>query len=173
MKNLYSSLIKVSNGIFSVQKWLLLVAVVCAVSVNFLNVCLRYLANSGLAFCETLSVVLFMFMVVIGANIAVKSDSEIKIDIFQFGDPRKTAAFQLVSDVITLAALIVAMIGLYDTICSVMLNLQKVTPLPIYTYQIYSVMLIGFALVTFDRVIVFLRHILTVRGETVEEEAAA
>jgi len=84
MKKVYEGLIKVSDAIFLVEKWLLLVAVVVAVCVNFINVCLRYLLNSGLSYCEMLSIVLFMFMVVLGGNIAVKTDGEIKIEIIRF-----------------------------------------------------------------------------------------
>ena len=72
---------------------MLLLAVVVVVAVNFINVILRYIINSGLAYCETLSICLFMFMVVIGANIAVKTDGEIKIEIIRFKSPRKDAIY--------------------------------------------------------------------------------
>ena len=49
MKKLYEVLIKISDTIFFFEKWLLLAAVAVAVAVNFLNVCLRYLMNAGLA----------------------------------------------------------------------------------------------------------------------------
>ena len=150
MKKVYELLVKLSDAIFFVEKWLLLVAVVAAVCVNFANVCLRYLANGGLSYCETLSICLFMFMVVIGGNIAVKTNSEIKIDIFRFKDPRKNAAFQLIADVVS------------------MVNLQRVTPLPIYTYHIYIAMTIGFFMILLDHIIIFLQHILAVCGQTVE-----
>lgn len=168
MRKGYDLLIKLSNAIFSVEKWLLLIAVVMAVCVNFINVCMRYLANGGLAFCETLSICLFMFMVIIGGNIAVKTNQEIKIDIFHFKDPRKNAALSLFTDVIAITAIIFCLVGLTATVQSVLVNKQKVTPLPIYTYHIYIVMTIGFFMILLDHIIIFLRHILETCGKTVE-----
>ncbi len=168
MKKVYEGLIKVSDAIFLVEKWLLLVAVVVAVGVNFINVCLRYLLNSGLSYCEMLSIVLFMFMVVIGGNIAVKTDGEIKIEIIRFKTPKADAAFRLVSDVIVVAAIIFSMIGLFGTVQSVLVNQQKVTPLPIYTYHIYIVMAVGFFMILLDHIIILLKHLLIICGNEVE-----
>lgn len=168
MKKLYEVLVKISDAIFCVEKWLLLAAVVVAVTVNFLNVCLRYLLHAGLSYCEMLSIVLFMFMVVIGGNIAVKTNDEIKIDIFKFKNKRAQAAFQTIADIVVIVALTFALWGLAETIQSVSLHPQRVTPLPIYTYHVYSVMLLGFALIMLDRVIIFLRHALTACGVEIE-----
>lgn len=171
MKKVYNALVAVSDAIFSVEKWLLLAAVVTVVGVNFVNVCLRYLAGGGLAFCEMLSICLFMFMVVIGGNIAAKTDGEIKIDIFKFKSPRANAGFRLIADVISVAAIILCLVGLGGTIEAVTEHVQRVTPLPIYTYHIYIVMTVGFVMILLDHVIVLLRHVLQLCGQTVEKEA--
>lgn len=168
MRKLHELLVKLSNGIFLVEKWLLLVAVVVAVCVNFANVCLRYLANGGLAYCETLSICLFMFMVVIGGNIAVKTNQEIKIDMFHFKNPRKNAALWLFADVVSIAAIAFCIVGLFATVDSVLVNRQKVTPLPIYTYHIYIVMTLGFFMILLDHIIILVQHILEACGQKVE-----
>lgn len=54
MEKVYNVLLKLSNGIFFIEKYLLLIAVTVVIAVNFINVCLRYLANNGLSYCETL-----------------------------------------------------------------------------------------------------------------------
>ena len=171
MKKSYELLVKASNAIFHVEKWLLVVAVVVAVAVNFVNVCLRYLAGRGLSYCETLSICLFMFMVVIGGNIAVKTDSEIRIDVFKFKTPKADARFRLITDVIAIVAIVLCVVGLFATVKVVMANRQRVTPLPIYTYHIYIIMTIGFFMILLDRIIVLLRHILIASGKEVTEEA--
>lgn len=168
MKKAYELLVKVSDAIFFVEKYLLLAAVIVAVVVNFANVVMRYLLNAGLSYCEMLSIVLFMFMVVIGANIAVKTNDEIKIDVFKFKNPKSEAKFRLIADVVVLIALVCTIKGLADTVQSVMVYPQKVTPLPIYTYHIYIVMVIGFAMILLDRIIIFLKHILVASGVEVE-----
>ena len=168
MKKAYDVLVKISDAIFMVEKYLLAIAVIVAVAVNFLNVVLRYLFSAGLSYCEMLSIVLFMFLVVIGANISVKTNDEIKIDVFKFKSPAAEARFRLIADVIVIIALICVLIGTYATIQSVMIYPQKVTPLPIYTYQIYMAMFVGFCLVMLDRIIITLKHILVASGKIVE-----
>ena len=141
MKKIYELLIKLSDGIFLLEKWLLLLSVVVVVAVNFINVCLRYIIGGGLSYCEMLSICLFMFMVIIGANVAVKTDN---------------------------AAIVFCIVGLVGTVESVLQNLQRVTPLPIYTYHIYIVMTIGFGMVLLDHVIILFKHLLIIMGEHVE-----
>lgn len=164
MKKIYEILIKISDGIFVIEKWILLLAVVTAVGVNFLNVILRYVLNQGISYCEMLSIVLFMFMVLIGGNIAVKADGEIRIDIFRSDNIVKAAIYHLFSDVISIFALIFGILGLISTFQAVTLNLQKLTPLPIYTYHVYFVMTIGFVLMLLDHIIVMIGHFLTIAG---------
>lgn len=166
--SLYYSLVRLSDAIFLIEKWLLLAAVMAVTAVNFLNVLLRYTMNSGLAYCEMLSIVLFMFMVVIGGNIAVKTDSEIRIDIMNFRNECRNAAFRLLADAVSIAALALAIVGLFATVKTVILHKQRVTPLPIYTYHIYICMLAGFFMILLDRVILLLRHLLIMCGLPVE-----
>ena len=109
-----------------------------------------------------------MFMVVIGCNIAVKTDGEIKIEIFRFKSAKADAAFRLIADLVSIAAIAFAIVGLFGTVESVLANQQRITPLPIYTYHIYIVMTIGFFMVLLDHIIIFLKHILTLAGQTVE-----
>ncbi len=169
MKKLYDALVKVSDTIFLAEKWLLLIAVIVAVAVNFTNVCLRYLANRGLSYCETLSVCLFMFMVIIGCNIAAKTDAEIKIEIIRFKKIKSNAAIGLIRDLISIAAIVLCLFGLKDTLIAVTTNLQKVTPLPIYTYHLYIGMTIGFVMTLIDHVIIAVKHLIEITtGELVE-----
>lgn len=76
-----------------------MIAVIAVTAVNFVNVIMRYIFKSGLAYCENLSLTLFMLLILIGGNIAVKSDSEIRIDVCRFKDVRKKNAFKLISDI--------------------------------------------------------------------------
>ena len=147
---------------------MLLLSVVAVVAVNVINVCLRYIVNSGLNYCETLSICLFMFMVLIGGNIAVKTDGEIRIDFSRFQSPKADAAYRLISDIVSIAAILLMIAGLFATVDSVMTNLQKVTPLPIYTYHIYIVMTVGFFMILLDHVIILLKHILILMGQQPE-----
>lgn len=171
MDSLYRLCLTLSNQLFRLQKILLLIAVVIVVTVNFANVCLRYLASYSLNFCETLSVVLFMFMVLLGANLAVKRDGEIKIEIFKFQNPVWDARFKLLADVISIVTIALCLYGLYNTLLAVTKNPQRLTPLPLYTYHVYYVMSAGFFLVLLDHVLLILRHLMQALGRQTPKEA--
>lgn len=157
---IYNKLVFLSNYLFKLEKIFLMIAVFIVVTINFINVCLRYLASYSLNYCETLSVVLFMFIVVLGANIAVKSDNEIKIEIFKFRSQKIDLSLKILIDIITIFTIILCLNGIFDTIFAVMKNRQRLTPLPLYTYHVYIVMLAGFFLILLDRLILFLKHLL-------------
>lgn len=167
---IYKSLVKLSDSLFVVEKILLFIAVFVVVFVNFANVCLRYFASYSLNYCETLSVVLFMFMVLIGANISVKTDNEIKIEFFKSKDPFKDGLIHFIPDIISIIAIIVCLFGLFDTVEAVMRNKQRLTPLPIYTYHVYIVMIVGFFLVLLDRLIIALKHLCQICGIEIKDE---
>ena len=170
MEKAYGALLALSNMLFRVQKLLLLLAVVVVVTVNFANVCLRYLASYSLNFCESLSVVLFMFMVLLGANLAVKRDGEIKIELFRFSNPRRNAAFKLAGELIAVVCLVLCLYGLVMTLQAVTRNPQRLTPLPLFTYHIYAVMLAGFVLILIDHLLLLLRHVtLVLSGRALPE----
>lgn len=173
MQNIYLKLVRLSDLLFRIEKIVLLLTVVVVVAVNFLNVCLRYVANYSLNFCETLSVVLFMVLVLLGANIAVKTDNEIKIEILKFKQPSKQAVLSFIIDLVVLFTLVVSIYGIYNTVGAVLRHQQRLTPLPLYTYHVYSVMLIGFALVLIDRLILCLKHLLTACGYEISKEPEA
>ena len=99
MTKIAKTLESISNKIFIVEKWVLIIAVVVVTAVNFINVIMRYVMKSSLAYCENLSLALFMLLILIGGNIAVKSDSEIRIDVCRFKDVRKKNTIKLISDV--------------------------------------------------------------------------
>ena len=111
MDKIAKTLKNISNKVYIVEKWVLMIAVIAVTAVNFVNVIMRYIFKSGLAYCENLSLALFMLLILIGGNIAVKSDSEIRIDVCRFKDVRKKNAFKLISDICSIIALVCLLLG--------------------------------------------------------------
>lgn len=160
MLALYNRLVALSDALFKVQKVVLGIAVAIVVVVNFLNVCLRYLAGTSLNFCETLSVVLFMVIVLLGANIAVKRDGEIRIDFTGALPEAPRRIIHIATDIVCIIVIAVCIYGLWRTLGMVYARRQRLTPLPLYTYHVYAVMLAGFVLLFIDHVILLLRRVL-------------
>ncbi len=168
MLALYNRLVTLSNALFRVQRILLALAVAIVVAVNFINVCLRYVAGTSLNFCETLSVVLFMVIVLLGANIAVKRDGEIRIDFTGSLPEKPRRIVHMLTDVISIVVIAVCIYGLWRTVGMVYLRRQRLTPLPLYTYHVYAVMLAGFVLVFIDHLILLARRVLEQRDPSLK-----
>ncbi|MDL2295527.1 TRAP transporter small permease subunit [Lachnospiraceae bacterium OttesenSCG-928-E19] len=161
MKGLLKGLEKINSITFMVEKWLLIVAIICMVSINFIQVISRYVFKYSIPWSEQLSVVLFMFMVLIGGNLAIKEDSEIKIEIIRFKNKRKDTGFRMIGDVISLVTL-----GLLFT-SAVLITVQgKALPqalsaLPLKYYQLYVVMSVGFLLMFVEKLTNLVKRIVS------------
>jgi len=113
---------------------------------------------------------LFMLLILIGGNIAVKSDSEIRIDVCRFKDVRKKNAFKLISDICSIIALVCLLLGSIALVQHTAQYNQQVATLPITYLQLYSLLIIGSILMLFDHVVVLFKHLAAIQTG-VEEEA--
>ena len=98
------------------------------------------------------------------------SDNEIKIEFFRSKDPFKDGLIHFIPDIIAIIAIIVCLSGLFDTVAAVLRNKQRLTPLPLYTYHVYIVMIAGFFLVLLDRLIIALKHLCQICGIEIKDE---
>lgn len=160
MNGLKNVLEKISSSVYKVEKVILVLAVIVEVGLNFINVILRYGTGHSIAACETLSVVLFMLMILLGGNIAVKSDSEIKIDLIHFKSEKTMAIYKMVVEVICIAAVCWLLAGTVSMTQNALKMPSQVIPLPIYTYHEYFLMIAGLVLVLLDHLILFLKRAL-------------
>lgn len=170
MQKINQMLDKVSNVVFAVQKWILLLAALAVTGVNFANVIMRYGFKSSISCCENLSLALFMLMVLVGGNIAVKSDSEIKIEVFRFKDKKKENRFKLISDVCSIAALVCLFIGSCKLVAHTAQFNQGIPTLPITYLHLYYLLVIGSVLILLDHIIVFMKRLEAILAEKQEGE---
>ena len=167
MDKIAKTLENISSKVYIVEKWVLMIAVIAVTAVNFVNVIMRYIFKSGLAYCENLSLALFMLLILIGG---VKSDSEIRIDVCRFKDIRKKNAFKLISDICSIIALVCLLLGSIALVQHTAQYNQQVATLPITYLQLYSLLIIGSILMLFDHVVVLFKHLAAIQTG-VEEEA--
>lgn len=146
MTKIAKTLENISSKIYIVEKWVLMIAVILVTAVNFINVVMRYVMKSSLAYCENLSLALFMLLILIGGNIAVKSDSEIRIDVCRFKDVKKRNAFKLISDICSIIALVCLLVGSVSLVGHTAQHNQQVATLPLTYLQLYSMLVIWFNL---------------------------
>lgn len=151
MKGLLKGLEKINSITFKVEKWLLIIAVICMVAINFAQVVGRYIFKYSIPWSEQLSVVLFMLMVLIGGNLGIKEDSEIKIEIIRFKSIRKNKGFQLIGDAISLIALGLLFVSAVLITIQGKAYPQSLSAIPLQYYQLYIIMAIGFGLMFIEK----------------------
>lgn len=160
MKALLRVLEKFNDVTYAVEKIILIVAVISMVTINFFQVVFRYVLHASISWSEQTSVVLFMAMILIGGNIAIKDDSEIKIEIIKFKNPRKDNKFRLISDIValvTLAALFVSAV----LITKQGIELPRIlSSIPLKYYQLYMIMVVGFGLMFIEKLTNIIKKII-------------
>lgn len=151
MKSLAKILEKINSITLLIEKWLLIAMVVFMVSINFIQVLSRYIFRYSIPWSEQTSVVLFMFMILIGGNLAIKEDSEIKIEIIKFKNQRSNTRFRLISDVISLLTLGLLFVSAIFLTIQGRTVPQSLSAIPLSYWQLYMVMVIGFGLMFIEK----------------------
>jgi len=150
MKQILNGYKKLERVLFSAQKVLLLIMVVVIVGINVAQVAGRYLFHFSLPWSEQLSIVLFIGLILLGGNLAVKTDSEIKIDL-RFKDPAKQRVLDVVRDVFSLVAMIIFFISSIMMVRHALTYMQIISSLKLNYAYVFMVMPVGFGLMILDK----------------------
>ena len=145
------------------QKIILTVSVILMVTVNFLQVLTRYVLKTSLSWSEQMSVCLFMLMVLIGGNLAMRADDEIKIDLIRFKMARKQQCFNLIGDILSAFTLGILFAGSVSLTSQAVVFPEKLSVLPLYYYHLYGMMTLGFFLMTAEKLIFMLKRIYAIK----------
>lgn len=167
MVKVLSILNKLDNAIFVVQKILILIGVIAMVVINGAQVFCRYVIHSSLAWSEQTSVLLFFILIMLGANLAVKTDTETKIDILRFKNDKANATLHLITDVLSVVAVVVFLVS-----TQALLTQAKNFPQYLSSLKLdYLWLAVGFALVLIDKIINILKNICCICGITLPDYA--
>lgn len=164
MYRLLSVLNKIDSFLYQIQKVLMLIGVTVMVVVNGAQVFCRYVLHSSLSWSEQVSVLLFFILIMLGGNLAVKTDGETKIDILKFKNERANIVLRMITEVlcvITLVVLIASSVALLDHAAKFP---QYLSSIHLNYFYIYIWLLVGFGLVLFDKIINFLKNACRLKG---------
>lgn len=170
MKKLLNGLEKIDNTLFAVQKVFILLGVVLMVVINGAQVFCRYVLHSSLAWSEQVSVLLFFYLIMLGANLGVKSDSETRIDVLQFKDAKKNVTLHLITDVISVVTVVVFFISSIALLEHAGSFPQYLSSIHLDYFYIYLGLPIGFGLIFFDKVINILKKLCVLTGSMTPEQ---
>lgn len=106
-------------------------AMAVIVLIVFVNVALRYIANTGLTWSEEIAVNLFVWVIFLGAILAGLDGLHIKVDMLTRQLPRKIQKiFLVISSMCVLFALGVLIIGGIDVVKVTNRNISAATGIP-------------------------------------------
>lgn len=161
---------KLDNLLYAAQKVMILAGVVAMVVINGAQVFCRYVVKSSLAWSEQTSVLLFFILIMLGANLAVKSDSETKIDILRFKNVRADAALRLIADILSVVAVAVFLASTVSLLDHARHFPQYLSSIKLDYFYIYIWLLVGFILVLIDKIINILKNICRIAGIALPDE---
>ena len=161
MKGLLAVLKKIDDHIYSVQKIFILVAVAIMVITNGAQVFCRYVLHSSL--------LMYLVLVMLGANLAVKTDSETKIDVLSPKDPKKNAMLRLVCDIFSLVAIVAFIRSAVALVRYTAQFPNNYSSLKISYNYCYVWLIIGFSLIFIDKIINLIKNICIVKGEDISD----
>jgi TRAP-type C4-dicarboxylate transport system permease small subunit len=168
MKTLLIWYKKVERILFATQKVILLIMVMLIVIVNNAQVAGRYIFHYSLPWSEQLSIVLFICIIMLGGNISIKRDDEIRIDL-KFSDPFKQKILNVVRDVISLATLIILLCSSLFLVLHALNFKQVISSMQLNYAYVFMVMSIGFCLMVFDKIAILLGRFVS-QEESEKEE---
>lgn len=159
MKKAYKALEKISSILFIGQKVILILMVTGIVGVTIADIFLRIIISRGIAWAQELCIALFMSLVFLGANIAIKTDGEIKIDLLHFKNDRIQAAVLTTVDIVCLATIAYLVYSSVASVQNALVHPQQLATLPLGYAMLYMVMPVGFVLMFIDKIVAVLRRI--------------
>ena len=158
MKTVYKFLERLSSALYTIQKAVLLVMVVAIVGITVSDVCLRILISGGLAWAQETCIALFMALIFLGANLAIKSDGEIKVELFSIKNKKVRKVLLTAVDIVCLAVIVFMFLSAVASVNNAAANPQYLATVPVDYSILYLVMPIGFALMFLDKLITLLRR---------------
>lgn len=164
MKNALRTLLLIDKKIFKVQRIVILLAAAVMLIVNGAQVFCRYVLHASLPWSEQTSLLLFLILIMLGANIGVKTDSETRIDIINPKNPKKKALLYFITNVFGILAVVIFIISSTALIKFTDKFPQIYSSLHISYNVGYVCMLVGFILILYAKIINTLKNLCIMRG---------
>lgn len=158
MKRIYKFLEKLSGIFYLGQKVILVIMAVALVAINVTGVVLRFVFRSGISWSQEASIALFMSLIFLGANISIKSDSEIRIDLIRLKNENMRRIWATITDIVCLAIMGYLLVSSIASVKNAMENRRTLELVKISYAVLYTVMPIGVTLMFLDKVVAILRR---------------
>jgi len=153
MTKLLSFLNKIDHVFETAQKVLIAAGVLWMVIINGAQVFCRFVLHASIPWSEQVSIMCFFILIMLGGNLAIRSDTETRIEILRFKSEKANIIIRLISDLVCIVALA---IFFYSSILLVKQTArfpQYLSSIMLNYVYIYLWLLVGFGLMIFDKII--------------------
>lgn len=154
---------RISSGLFELQKIVLLLLVSVITVVNIAQITGRYVFHFSLPWSEQVSVLLFIIIIMLGASISVRTDTEIKIAFFQFKNPVIQTGFSILADIISLVTIGFFVYSSVEFFQHSLRFKQLISSIQVSYSYVFIFLPIGFALIGIEKVFNIVRKIFVIK----------
>lgn len=159
VKKVLSFFNRINDGIHVAQKVVLIIAGILMVGINFVAVLGRYLFKFSFAWHQESSIVLFAVIILLGANLAVRDDDEIKIELLKFKNLKAQYTYKAIIDVLGLAVIIVMIISSLAFVSGSFARPNYYSILKFKYAYTYSLLIVCFVLLALGKIELLFRRL--------------
>jgi TRAP-type C4-dicarboxylate transport system permease small subunit len=153
----------ISGGLFNLQKIVLLILVSVITVINIAQITGRYVFHFSLPWSEQVSVLLFIIIIMLGASISVRTDTEIRIAFFQFKNPVIQLIFSILTDIISLITIGFFVYSSVEFFQHSLKFNQLISSIQVSYSYVFIFLPIGFSLIGIEKVFNIIRKIFIIK----------
>lgn len=107
MKKTLSIFLKIDKYVGLIQNILITLGVFAMVVINGAHVFCRFVIRSSIPWSEQISVMVFFILIMLGGNLAMRTDTETRIEILNLKNERINKMIRIIAESISIAALFI------------------------------------------------------------------
>lgn len=163
MDKLISTLDKINSFIYKIQKIIFIIVVAFIVVIDTAQVFGRYIFKFSIPWSDQVSLLIFCIIIMLGENIAIKDNAEVKVTLIRFKNEKKQAMFDLIGDFVSIVTILIFIISSWKLILQASTFRKVISSIQLDYKYVYMIVLAGFILMLLEKIIMMLKRVQKMR----------
>ncbi len=159
MKNVIKIMEKIDTAIYQIQKIIFFIVVAAIIVIDMAQILGRYIFSYSIPWSDQVSLLIFCIIIMLGGNIAIKENCEIKVELIRFKSRKSQLVFNLIGNIISIVTLVLFVISTCLLIRQASTFTKVVQSIQLDYKYVYMIVLAGFLLMLYDKIIMMLKEI--------------
>ncbi len=159
MKNVIKIMEKIDTVIYQIQKIIFFIVVAAIIVIDMAQILGRYIFSYSIPWSDQVSLLIFCIIIMLGGNIAIKENCEIKVELIRFKSRKSQLVFNLIGNIISIVTLVLFVISTCLLIRQASTFTKVVQSIQLDYKYVYMIVLAGFLLMLYDKIIMMLKEI--------------